>query len=165
MGPSFWCKVYHALVLLCCEFERDRWSQRGGSRQKLPEASGRVGAILTTVASCGCPQWRHVRDARAMMHVRTANPYPVKYGNTMMALTNIDETVLQDRMHPQQLTLPKMYCGVILSIMAIAKKNCHVMPSHHCDIWTDVTPEHIKRCFMVLSGQFVALLSVTWHEM
>ena len=56
MSLSFWCKVYHALVLLCCKFERDRWSQRGGSRQKLLEASGRVGAILTTVASRGCPQ-------------------------------------------------------------------------------------------------------------
>ena len=54
---SFWCKVYHALVLLCSKFERDRWSQRGARRQKLLEASGRVGAILTTVASRGCPQW------------------------------------------------------------------------------------------------------------
>ena len=54
---SFWCKVYHALVLLCCKFERDRLWQRGASRQKLLEASGRVGAILTTVASRGCPQW------------------------------------------------------------------------------------------------------------
>ena len=53
---SFWCKVYHASVFLYCKFERDRWSQRGASRQKLLEASGRVGAILTTVASCGCPQ-------------------------------------------------------------------------------------------------------------
>ena len=53
---SFWYKVYHASTLLCCKFERDRWSQRGASRQKLLEASGRVGAILTTVASCGCPQ-------------------------------------------------------------------------------------------------------------
>ena len=52
----FWCKVYHASVLLCSKFERDRWSQRGASRQKLLEASGRVGAILTTVASRGCPQ-------------------------------------------------------------------------------------------------------------
>ena len=55
---SFWCKVYHALVLLCCKFERDRLWQRGASRQKLLEASGRVVAILTTVASRGCPQWR-----------------------------------------------------------------------------------------------------------
>ena len=54
---SFWYSVYHASVLLCCKFERDRWSQRGVSRQKLLEASGRVGAILTTVASRGCPQW------------------------------------------------------------------------------------------------------------
>ena len=54
---SFWCKVYHASVFLCCKFERDRWSQRSMGRQKLLEASGRVGAILTTVASCGCPQW------------------------------------------------------------------------------------------------------------
>ena len=54
---SFWCKVYHALVSLCCKFERDRWSQRGASKQKLLEASGRAGAILTTVASRGCPQW------------------------------------------------------------------------------------------------------------
>ena len=53
---SFWCKVYHVLVLLCCKFERDRWSQRGARKQKLLEASGRVGAILTTVASRGCPQ-------------------------------------------------------------------------------------------------------------
>ena len=61
MSLSFWCKVYHALVLLCCKFERDRWSQRGASQQKLLEASGRVGAILTTEASRGCPQcmWRH----------------------------------------------------------------------------------------------------------
>ena len=49
--------MYHALVLLYCKFERDRWSQRGASRQKLLEASGRAGAILTTVASRGCPQW------------------------------------------------------------------------------------------------------------
>ena len=54
---SFWCKVCHAFVFLCCKFQRDRWSQRSTSRQKLLEASGRVGAILTTVASCGCPQW------------------------------------------------------------------------------------------------------------
>ena len=53
---SFWYKVYNASVFLCCKFERNRWSQRGASRQKLLEASGRVGAILTTVASCGCPQ-------------------------------------------------------------------------------------------------------------
>ena len=53
---SFWCKVYHSSVFLCGKFERDRWSQRSTSRQKLLEASGRVGAILTTVASCGCPQ-------------------------------------------------------------------------------------------------------------
>ena len=52
----FWCKVYHAFVFLCCKIDRDRWSQRSTSRQKLLEASGRVGAILTTVASCGCPQ-------------------------------------------------------------------------------------------------------------
>ena len=44
------------LVFLCCKFERDRWSQRSTSKQKLLKASGRVGAILTTVASCGCPQ-------------------------------------------------------------------------------------------------------------
>ena len=49
------CKVYHASVFLCCKFERDRWSQRGASRQKLHEAGGRVGAILTMVASRGCP--------------------------------------------------------------------------------------------------------------
>ena len=54
---SFWRKVYHASVFLCCKFERDRWSQRSASRQKLHEASGHVGAILTTVASRGCPQW------------------------------------------------------------------------------------------------------------
>ena len=54
---SFWCKVYNASVFLCSKFERDRWSQRDASRQKLLEASGRVGAILTTVASRGCPQW------------------------------------------------------------------------------------------------------------
>ena len=54
---SFWYKVYHASVFLCCKFERDQWSQRSMSRQKLLEASGRVGAILTTVASCGCPHW------------------------------------------------------------------------------------------------------------
>ena len=54
---SFWCKVYNASVFLCSKFERDRWSQRGESRQKLLEASGRVGAILTTLASRGCPQW------------------------------------------------------------------------------------------------------------
>ena len=54
---SLWCKVCHASVFLCSKFERDRWSQRGSSRQKLLEASGRVGAILTTVASRGCPQW------------------------------------------------------------------------------------------------------------
>ena len=53
---SFWCKVYHASVFLCYIFERDRWSQRSTRRQKLLEASGRVVAILTTVASCGCPQ-------------------------------------------------------------------------------------------------------------
>ena len=59
---SFWCKVYNASAFLCSKFERDRWSQRGASRQKLLEASGRVGAILTTVASRGCPQcsWRTV---------------------------------------------------------------------------------------------------------
>ena len=56
-GLSFWCKVYYALILLCCTFDRDRWSQRSTSRQKPLEVSGRVGAILTTVASCGCPQW------------------------------------------------------------------------------------------------------------
>ena len=60
---SFWCKVYHASVFLCCKFERDRWSQRSTSRQKLLEASGRVGAILTTVASCGCPQCLGCRNA------------------------------------------------------------------------------------------------------
>ena len=54
---TFWCKVYHASVFLCCKFERDRWSQRSTSRQKLLEASDCVGAILTTVASCECPQW------------------------------------------------------------------------------------------------------------
>ena len=53
---SFWYKVYHAPVLLCSKFERDQLLQRGASRQKLLEASGRVGAILTTVASRGCPQ-------------------------------------------------------------------------------------------------------------
>ena len=56
---SFWCKVYNASVFLCSKFERDRWSQRDASRQKLLEASGRVGAILTTVASRGCPQWNN----------------------------------------------------------------------------------------------------------
>ena len=56
---SFWCKVYHASVFFCCKFERDRWSQRSTSRQKLLEASGRIGAILTTVASRGCPQWTY----------------------------------------------------------------------------------------------------------
>ena len=50
-------------MLLCCKFERDRWSRRGASRQKLLEASGRVGAILTTVASCGCPQCRGQNEA------------------------------------------------------------------------------------------------------
>ena len=54
---SFWCKVYHAAVFFCSKFERDQWSQRGASRQKLLEASGRVGAILTTLASRGGPQW------------------------------------------------------------------------------------------------------------
>ena len=53
---SFWCKVYHAPVFLCCTFERDRWSQKGTRRQKPLEARGRVGAILTAVASPGCPQ-------------------------------------------------------------------------------------------------------------
>ena len=60
---SFWCKVYNASVFLCSKFERDRWSQRDASRQKLLEASGRVGAILTTVASRGCPQWTWSRTA------------------------------------------------------------------------------------------------------
>ena len=52
--------VHHAPpppVFLCCKYERDRWSQRSASRQNLLEANGRVGAILTTVASRGCPQW------------------------------------------------------------------------------------------------------------
>ena len=64
MSLPFWCKVYNASVFLCCKFERDRWSQRSKSKQKLLEASGRVGAILTTVASRSCPQWtlRHQTD-------------------------------------------------------------------------------------------------------
>ena len=47
MSLSFWCKVYHALVLLCCKFERDRWSrdQRGASRQKLLEAMDGIDLI------------------------------------------------------------------------------------------------------------------------
>ena len=48
----------------------------------------------------------------------------------MINVNNIDETminlkyvdvVLHDGRHPQQLTFPEMYCGVILSILPIAK--------------------------------------------
>ena len=59
---SFWSKVYHAPMFLCCQFQRERWSPRGARRQKLLEASGRVGAILTTVFPPGCPQWLKRRD-------------------------------------------------------------------------------------------------------
>ena len=56
MSQSFWCKVYHAPVFFSCKLERDRWWQRGASRQKLIEASDCVGAILTTASFPGCPQ-------------------------------------------------------------------------------------------------------------
>ena len=54
---SFRDDVYYTTVFLCCKFERDRWSHRGAIRQTLLEANGRTGAILTTVASRGSPQW------------------------------------------------------------------------------------------------------------
>ena len=67
-GLSLWCKMYHASVFLCCKFDRDWWLQRSTIRQKLLEASSRVGAILTTVASCSCPQccWGLVNERRKM---------------------------------------------------------------------------------------------------
>ena len=49
--------------------------------------------------------------------------YPIKTHNAMMDLNNIDKAVFHHRMHPEQLTLPKMFCGTILSIVSVAKKN------------------------------------------
>ena len=74
--------------------------------------------------------------------------YPIKTHNAMMDLNNIDKAVFHHRMHPEQLTLPKMFCGTILSIVSVAKKKCPVMYSHHCENRINVTPEHIKHCFI-----------------
>ena len=47
----FLCKVCHAPMFLQCKFQRDRSSQSGILCHKLLEASSRVDAIVTTVAS------------------------------------------------------------------------------------------------------------------
>ena len=46
--------MYHASVFLCCKFERDRWSQRSTSRQKLLRSEWPRRRHLDDGS---CPQW------------------------------------------------------------------------------------------------------------